>query len=539
MGQIWEIFPKKGILFVYTYAFSMSLIVFNLTFQDILYIVAIELISFKILFPVLEFIFLKLYPQFKTLKKSEKEIIEEFKSIDVQQNFYETLSSFPTIRSTYSIVSSLIKVLPVGLYISYSTPIPFNFYVNLLFFYLIDLFVILFCSGHLFIQIHEVASNFMEKLRTTSAWEKNYQHLKPNTFRDSFSFFQNMVLSSMLLSLVGITYIITKYEISNSYNLLFFYVSALSCAIYIQIAFKNYFTNSLNQALNFLNQNFTDAGIQSLPLHTSSMIAGFEYAINQMGIKISTREKEITNWLNYESEQFHFRSLGQVAALVAHDIKTPLNVIKMSLDNILEKDESANKNKYFEILDRNLNQALRFTKTLMTYLRGDQNDQRCSFSSVHSHLISLIQTQVTLNKFDTIEFEVTDDLLYVEFAIRELDAMHVFYNIYQNAIKSILEESQGNPRIKIFSELVDKDNIKVFIWDNGKGLSSEDFNQIVNASRFSSNHHFKSGLGLRITKNILNNLGGDLNLAPSDYGACFEIILPHFSSSRVDVLESH
>jgi len=540
MGQVWEIFPKKGILFVYAYAFSMALIVFNLTLQDIFFIVALELISFKIFFPVFELIFLKIYPQFKILKKSEEEIKEDLKTIEVQQHFYETLSAFPAIRSTYSIVCSLFKVLPVGLYISYSTTLPFKFHVNLLFFYLIDSFVILFCSGHLFIQLHEVSSSFMEKLRNVDRWKKNYQHLKPNTFRDSFSFFQNIVLATMLLSLVGITYIITKYEISNSYSLLFFYVSALSCAVYIQVAFKNYFTKSLNHALNFIDLNFSDAGIQSLPLHTSSLIAGFEYTINQLGIKISTREKEITNWLNYESEQFHFRSLGQVAALVAHDVKTPLNVMRMSLDQILDKDVSATKNsKYFEILERNLDQALRFTQTLMTYLRGDDKDLKCSFGSVHTHLISLLQTQFTSSSFESIEFEIADDLYHVEFAIRELDVMHVFYNIYQNAVKSILEDSQINPSIKVFSELVNEDSIKVFIWDNGKGLNFDNFNQIVNHSRFSSKHHFKSGLGLRITKNILNNLGGDLKLVPTDYGACFEITLPHHRLGRVNLVESH
>jgi len=527
MKDLFQIYPNNGALLGFTYALSLALIVFNLSWSDLFIVLLIDYFAHFAVFPLFQWFFFKIHPNFRVLKDVEGAARKIKNDFPAQEVFYQELSTFPEQRALYVFVLSFIKVIPVGLYISYKSNISESFLLKLGLFYLIDYFVMVFISGHLFIQLHEMASDCMKKFKDMDGWKDNYRRLRPLNFQDRFFLVQNTVITSLVLNLVVITFILTKNDLVTQKYIPIFYLSAILCIGSSLYYFQKFFHKSLSAILEYLKLDFKTAGLNVLPLHTSSTLSGFEVAINQLGEQIEAREVEIAKWLKHESEQFHLRSLGEVTALVAHDIKTPLHIMQMSCEVIKDSSLSMEmRDKYMKILEKNLHQTISFTQTLMAYLRGDNEASPCSYSYVHENLMDLLQTQYPADDFNRIHFQISTRCLSMKLDVRHLDAMHIFYNIYQNAIKSVLSKPGNNPSIVIEGEDVQNGLSRILVRDNGLGLGVEKFNQLMSPERFIRGGDFKGGLGLRITKTILNRLQGELNLIPIEVGACFEIKIP-------------
>lgn len=92
----------------------------------------------------------------------------------------------------------------------------------------------------------------------------------------------------------------------------------------------------------------------------------------------------------------------------------------------------------------------------------------------------------------------------------------VFINVISNSIRYAKEN------IEIFDKLTDE-NISIFIKDDGNGFKKEDINHIF--ERFYKGSDGLSGLGLNISKTIINLHGGEIK-AYNDNGAVIKIVLP-------------
>ena len=102
----------------------------------------------------------------------------------------------------------------------------------------------------------------------------------------------------------------------------------------------------------------------------------------------------------------------------------------------------------------------------------------------------------------------------------------IIQNLISNAIKAIKED--GLIRISLYE---DKNNIYIDIKDNGVGISDEKkeviferFYRIDDARNTKTNGH---GLGLSITKNFVESLGGKIKLKSKlGKGSTFSVIFP-------------
>lgn len=487
----------------------------------------IDTLAFFIFHPFELFFFYKCFPEFRDLKfLDHPELIEGEEN---QNRFYNLLCRYPEVRGVWALALSLVKVIPIGVYIAYVSEISFSFFQVLGLFYFIDLLVLIYNSSLMYIQFHTIASKFMADFAKLPNWISNYRSLRVDDMRDRFSIVQNLVLCTMMINLLLVVVCSTQLGFLThwvSFSIMF--VSAIICICAVQIQFQNYFTSSLKNLFDVFNVSLESKSQVLLPLHTSPLLAGFEYSFNQLGHKLEQREKEIANWLKRESEQFHLKALGEITALVAHDIKTPLHVMQMSMEVLNDPAASpAEKEKYSQILEKNLDQTITFTKSLMAHLKGVKDSNDCRFGDVHQHLLDLLSTQFSSQNFHIIDFDLSDELKEFRIGINRLDAMHVFYNIYHNAIRAVLEDSKPEKRIKLWTE----ENGAIYLYDNGPGLTKEEFSQFISYERFAENENFNRSLGLRLTHTLVNRLGGELELIPVSEGTCYKIRLPLAESS--------
>lgn len=525
MTNLEKIYPKDTFGLAAIYAITMCLVLFGLSWIDILIVYAIDTVMLVLYRPIDLKTFYTLFPQYREFRDLSKLIEAKKDSFEAQQVFYEELSQFPLRRFVEMFFSSLIKVIPTGLYIAYASKATPTFLENLGLFYIADAFILLYASSLLYIQLHYSTSEVMKELKDKEGWKDNYHDLNLSKVNDRHSYVQNLLLIAMLVNLLWLViYSIQLETLENNYKLLILFTSAIICIGKVQLLFQKFFRSSLDSIFHVFDQDYRQKKMAMLPLHTFPSIARFEYAFNQLGLKLDEREKEISQWLKHESGQFHLRALGEVTAMVAHDMKTPLHVMSMSLEMMNSENVSPeNKKKYLEILERNLGQSISFSKTLMAYVRGNKEEQSCIYGDIHHYLLDLFKTQFNEADLGRIDFKISDEAAKVELKVTRMDAMHIFYNLYQNAIRTVLSDER--PSITIKCQIHDE-YVIIFLHNSGERLAPEIFYNLISFDRFESDNQFYNGLGLRLTNSILTHLKGSLDIVHVEQGTCLKITLP-------------
>ena len=100
----------------------------------------------------------------------------------------------------------------------------------------------------------------------------------------------------------------------------------------------------------------------------------------------------------------------------------------------------------------------------------------------------------------------------------------VFINLISNTVKYGRGES---PTLAISAAIL-SDTATITMADNGPGIPAVDRKKVFEKfTRLSeANLAGSAGLGLPISREIMRNLQGDLNLKPSRHGALFEVSIP-------------
>jgi signal transduction histidine kinase len=101
---------------------------------------------------------------------------------------------------------------------------------------------------------------------------------------------------------------------------------------------------------------------------------------------------------------------------------------------------------------------------------------------------------------------------------------HIFSNLISNAIKYSLNNSQVEVTAKII-----ENNIAIRVKDHGIGIPSSEIDKIGSKFFRASNSIAQAGtgIGIYLTKNFIELLGGKFNLkSKENNGTLVEVILP-------------
>jgi PAS domain S-box-containing protein len=209
-----------------------------------------------------------------------------------------------------------------------------------------------------------------------------------------------------------------------------------------------------------------------------------------------------------------FAAIGKQAAILAHEIKTPLASIKMNIDMLFNKiSMSDNNQKSFYIVQKEIKRLESLLKNLLLYSR----ELNLVFHPVDlEKVVDNIQDLMkpVLKKQDITLFNYLTNLR-IRGDFRNLQT--VFLHLIENSIESM---SDGGI-IEIYSKYHDDDSYSVLIKDNGCGVdeNTKIFDPFVTTKSSGT------GLGLTIAKNILKQHNAELTLISSHPGeTIFEIL---------------
>ena len=225
--------------------------------------------------------------------------------------------------------------------------------------------------------------------------------------------------------------------------------------------------------------------------------------------------EQLTNAFNEMLERLSntFRAQRQFSANAAHELRTPLAVMRTKLE-VFEKNKKPSDTDYQETVNMIRMQTSRLSHVIdilleMTDLQSAQKQDHISLADMAEEVICDLtavaeKKNITISQNPgTAEIIGNDTLVY-----------RAIYNLVENAIK------YNNPGGKVTVSIKeDTEYANVIIRDNGPGIAQEDWQHIfepffrIDKSR--SRDMGGAGLGLALVKEIARQHGGDVYVIQS------------------------
>lgn len=293
--------------------------------------------------------------------------------------------------------------------------------------------------------------------------------------------------------------------------------------IFVCLFLTTRFAKKLRLQLDPLYEATSEVAKQNLDFEVGhSNIKEFEDVL----LSFSRMKESLKASLEQQWEAEHMQK-EQIAAL-AHDLKTPLTVIQGNADLISETELDEEQRLYAEYISSSSEQMQLYIRTLIDISRAatgyqlhmEDIDVLSYVEQLRGQIDALCQTKkIGLQ----MELEHLPDVLSADKLLLERAIM--------NVINNALDYSPQDSSIHI-SIIGGKQHLKITVTDAGSGFSQEDLLHakeqfyMADHSR-SSNLHF--GMGLFITKSIVQQHGGQLDLSNSEKtgGAQVTISIPY------------
>jgi signal transduction histidine kinase len=196
-------------------------------------------------------------------------------------------------------------------------------------------------------------------------------------------------------------------------------------------------------------------------------------------------------------QQERLAQLGQMAAMVAHEIRNPLSIIKGSAD-VLKKKYASEDEELFSYIPEEINRLNRLVNDFLQFARP----RKLNLKKLDPN--ELIKSIVFQMNDSNIVLELMENPPKVSI---ETDAFkQVILNILENA-----EKSSGMDKKVIIRTFLNTENSKNFliqIKDNGSGMDESELKEVFKP--FYSTRASGSGLGLSITKQLIVEMNGKI-----------------------------
>lgn len=221
-------------------------------------------------------------------------------------------------------------------------------------------------------------------------------------------------------------------------------------------------------------------------------------------------------------------SRREFVADVSHELRTPLATVKSYAETLIEGnvDDEELKNKFLSVIVKETDRMTRIVKDLLTLSKLDEGVNSVKNLEVINMktFLSGIVEKMYINaqkKNQTVTYSIDEDIPNITVESDKLE--QVIINILSNAIKYTPEG--GN--IKVISGALYSE-IFIKIIDDGIGIPKENlsriFERFYRVDKARSRETGGTGLGLAIAKQIMDNMGGAININ-SEYGKGTEVII--------------
>lgn len=218
--------------------------------------------------------------------------------------------------------------------------------------------------------------------------------------------------------------------------------------------------------------------------------------------------------------------LGQMAAGMAHEINTPLAVIQIRADNLQEmlKKPDIDRPKFSEEIGKINSMVFRIAKIiqgLRAFARDSADDpmQPTDISQIVDESLNLCQEKF---KHSQIELRVScSEKFYIDCVPFQI--VQVLVNLLSNSFDAVKDLSRPWVEIKAYQH---HDHARIDVVDSGYGISDELAPKIMLPFFTTKDVGQGTGLGLSVSKGIIEKHQGNLLYLELEGHTCFRVEIP-------------
>lgn len=207
----------------------------------------------------------------------------------------------------------------------------------------------------------------------------------------------------------------------------------------------------------------------------------------------------------------------------SHDLRAPITSLKGLLQIIKEEDDVKQIRQYLEFMDQSLNQQDDFIREIINYSRNKRTNVTVEKVSLSKLIEATIKQHIFSDDLSDIDFvkELAADEVYSD----PLRLKIILNNLISNAIK-FSDPDKYRQKISIRCHIHDN-TLRIDVEDNGIGVLPDHTQKIFDMFYVTLHARRGSGLGLYITRETVNKLGGTIELtSEAGKGSCFSIFIP-------------
>lgn len=227
----------------------------------------------------------------------------------------------------------------------------------------------------------------------------------------------------------------------------------------------------------------------------------------------------------YRLERTHIA--GSLISGIAHELNNPLSAIlgfaELSQSMPQDADEATLGG---HIIKREAQKAAYLVENFLNFVRPRSKD--ASTTDVHDSIERTLALVSYRLRTGNICIQRDYDSLLPPIQIDNYKFQYAFMNVLLNAIEALETSETAEPLIRIQTEAdIDEGSLTLRVDDNGDGVSLAMEAELKLFDSFATSKDHKTGLGLTITQNLLEEAGGSISHHDSELGgAAFALQLP-------------
>lgn len=386
-------------------------------------------------------------------------------------------------------------------------------YSKLIMFTLITFGIIILLNVMLYYQVNKNYNNKIVNI--ISAIKEKYPEIKDD---EIFDILKNNVKTNTFnrysFDLDGIVLIKENKTIFVSYFIILLFIYLIICLVYLTIIINNdkRKEKEINEVIKIIeeinNKNYSFK-MKDINEEDLSLLKNEIYKTTIMLNEISEISKKDKKELEESLED------------ISHQLKTPLTSILIMIDTLLD-DEDMDQNTREDFL-RNMKREVMninfLVKSILKLSRLDTNTVK--FISKKESVKEIINEAI-------LNVSLLSDLKNVKIEINLSDSFITCDYKWQiealtNILKNSVEHSYENNKVLIESS-ENNAYVKITIKDFGTGIAKEDINHIFERFYKGKDSDYDSiGIGLALSKSIIEKQNGKISVESSDDGTSFTI----------------
>ena len=303
---------------------------------------------------------------------------------------------------------------------------------------------------------------------------------------------------------------VTNINYSNNYLILIFVVIIYLVLLTINFVFIYNMYQRIKKIDQYMNNILNDDYSLDIKEYCEGDISNLKNDVYKMTVKLKEQSELLLKDKKY---------LEETLEDISHQIKTPLTSMYM-INDILgnEKNEKIRK----EFLIKNKNQIERIEWLVISLLKMSRLDsgtvklkkEKIKVKDLINKAIEPIKVSLDLKAID-LELNLSNDIVLVDVNWTKEAILNIIKNACEHTKDKIIITSKNNP---LYTEIK--------ITDNGKGIAKKDLKHIFERFYKGSDSKDSIGIGLNMSKKIINLENGIIEVETKEnLGSTFIIKL--------------